>query len=111
MARCEILIAVERHYAVALGKYEVAEHAIEGVVGLKAVIEADARIRVEKKTLKVKMDRITYLIRAQVDPDWEPGHIRPVQPHKCVDRTGPVSRTAYGALTRWAQRRPISRKS
>lgn len=98
MARSPILVSLERHYALALGKFEIAEHAIEDVIGLKAVIEADARIQIEKKKLKVKMDRIAYLIRVQVDPDWEPGHIRPIHLRNKSRRQGEVSKAAYRVL-------------
>lgn len=98
MARSEVLVALERQYALALAKYEVAEHAIEGVIGLKAVGEADARVQVEKRKLKVKMERITYLIRVQVDPEWEPGHIRPIHQKKNPSRQGEISKAAYRVL-------------
>jgi hypothetical protein len=98
MARSEILISLERQYAIALGHFEVAEHAIEPVIGLKAVIAEDARIQVEKKKLKLKMERLAHLIKVQVDPDWHPGHIRPIQPRKRSDRRGEVSKAAYRVL-------------
>jgi hypothetical protein len=98
MARSEILVSLERHYALALGRYENAERAIEPVVGLKAVVAEDERIQAEKKKLKEKMERITYLIRVQIDPDWEPGHIRPVIPKVNKNRQGKIARAAYKVL-------------
>lgn len=94
----EIRASLERQYAIALGHFEAAERAVETIVGLKAMIEADARITAEKKKLREKMDRIAHLLRVQVDPDWEPGHIRPIRPRKTVRRQGALSIAAYKAL-------------
>lgn len=98
MSRPEVLVALERDYAIALGKYENAERAIETVIGLTAIEAADRRITAEKKILREKMERITGLIRLQVDPEWEPGHIRPIQPRAKSERHGEVSKAAYRVL-------------
>lgn len=98
MSRPEVLVALERDYAIALGKYENAERAIETVIGLAAIEAADRRITAEKKILREKMERITSLIRHQVDPEWDAGHVRPIQPRAKSERHGEVSKAAYRVL-------------
>lgn len=97
-SKYEIRVALERDYALALGRYENAERAIETVVGLAAIEAADRRITAEKKILREKMERLTYLLRAQVDPEWDPGSVRPIQPRKTSERQGEISKAAYRVL-------------
>lgn len=98
MGRSHFLVAMERQYAIALGWFEVTEHAAETVVGLKALIEADARVTAEKRRLKEKMERIALQIRTQCDLEWEPGHIRPIKPRRRSDRQGEISKAAYRVM-------------
>jgi len=95
MDHYEFLLAAERKYAIALGRYEVAEHAVETLVGLKAIEEADLRIQRERAKLKTEMERIAGTIRRLSDPDWTPDHIRPLQLLKSPRRAGEVSKLTY----------------
>lgn len=92
-----ILVQLERDYAIALSQYERAEEATETIVGRKALEEADRQIIARRKALKEKMERISYLIRAQVDPEWTPGHIRPHHVRK-TERRGGIAKAAYKVL-------------
>jgi hypothetical protein len=94
----EILASLERQYAITLGHYEVAEHAVEPLVGLKAVIAEDDRIQARKRILREKMDRITYLLRVQVDPEWEPGHVRPIYQKRRLGGKSYIAKAAYRVL-------------
>ena len=98
MARSQVLIALERQYAIALGKYQTAELATETIVGLAALEEADRRITAEKKILREKMERIASSIRHQVDPGWQPGHIRPKHLKRTYKPQGSISKAAYKVL-------------
>ena len=98
MTGSPILLSLERQYAIALGQYKVAEHAIEAVVGLKAVVAEDRRIQARKKALQAKMDHIAYLIRVQVDPAWEPGHVRALRSRQNVGRQGYIAKAVYRVL-------------
>ena len=70
MDHAHFLVALERKYAIALGHYEVAEHATETIVGLKALAQADGRIQAERKRLNAEMERIADAIRRVVDRAW-----------------------------------------
>jgi hypothetical protein len=98
MGKSYFVIEMEKQYAIALGQYEVAEHAVEPIVGLKALAEADARITAKKRALREKMDRISLQIRLQYDPEWEPGHIRPILERERHDRRGEIAKAAYKVL-------------
>jgi hypothetical protein len=76
MDHYQFLVAVERKYALALGRYDAAEHATEVIGGVKALAEADLRIRAEKKKLKAEMERIAASIRSVCDPEWTPGQLK-----------------------------------
>lgn len=98
MSTSHFFTEMERQYAVLLGRYQVAEHATETIVGLKALTEADARISKERRGLQQKMDRIVVQIQGQCDPDWTPDHIRPVVERTQNDRRGEISKAAYKVL-------------
>ena len=98
MTKPYFVVAMERQYAIALGRYETAEHAVETVVGLKGVIAADLRIASQKRALTEKMERISLQIRLQYDPEWEPGHIRPIQPRGKYRPKGEISTAVYRVL-------------
>lgn len=93
----EIRVKLERDYAIALSRYERAEMATETVVGLAALKAADARIIAERKVLREKMERLSYLLRLQVDPEWTDAHIRPLHV-RTSDRQGQISKAAYRVL-------------
>lgn len=95
MEHYEFLLAAERKYAIALARYEAAEQATETIVGLKALAAADLRIQAERKKLREEMERITVSIRRLCDPDWTPGHIKPLHLRKSTRRAGDVSKMAY----------------
>lgn len=89
----------ERSYRLALGEYERAEQEIETVVGLKALEAADRRIQARKRVLKEKMDKIDYLLRSLVDPEWTPHHLAPLYPRK-TRRKNSIAKAAFQALRR-----------
>lgn len=93
----EILVKLERDYAITMSRYERAELATETLVGLKALEAADRRIQAERKVLQEKMERISYLIRLQVDPEWTPDHIRPLHVPK-RERRGEIAKHAFKVL-------------
>lgn len=95
----EIRIALERDYRLALGEYERAEMPTETIVGLKALAEADRRIQARKRVLREKMERLDYLLRLQVDPEWTPHHLTPLHPRK-TRRKGVIAKAAYQTLRR-----------
>lgn len=96
MVKPRILAALEREYARLLGEHETAELAIEPVVGLAAIAEADRQISERKAALRVKMDRISLQIRVEFDAMWTPHHITP-RPPRFRRRSG-LSRAAYKVL-------------
>lgn len=106
MDHYEFLVAAERRYAIALGHYEVAEYAIETVVGLKALDEADVKIVAKKARLKAEMERIAGTIRRLWDPEWTPGHIRPLHLRKKTRRAGEVSKLTYRVMRE--EKRPMT---
>lgn len=93
----EILSKLERAYALALGEYQTAEIATETIVGIAALEAADRRIQARRAVLQEKMDRIDYLIRLQVDPEWDRSSVRPLIPRSNRGK-GAVSKLAYGIL-------------
>ncbi len=93
----EIRVKLERDYRIAMSKYERAELAVETIVGLKALAEADAAIQARKRVLKEKMERIDYLIRLQVDPEWTPHHLTPLHVRRKRQK-GSIAKAAYQAL-------------
>jgi hypothetical protein len=95
MDHYQFLVATERKYAIALAKYEVAEHATETLVGLKAIEDADARIQRERAKLKAEMERIAGTIRRLCDPEWTPDHVRPLHLRKMPNRAGEISKLTY----------------
>jgi hypothetical protein len=103
MDHYEFFVAAERKYAIALAHYEVAEHATEVVVGLKALTEADHRIQLKKLKLRDDMNRIARSIRKLCDPEWTPGHIKPLHVRTKTRKAGEVSKAAY-AIMRQEQR-------
>lgn len=90
----ESLVALERDYRIVMSKYERAELATATIVGVKMVAEADRRIQAEKRVLREKMDKIDYLIRLQVDPEWTPHHLTPLHV-RTRKRKGSISKEAY----------------
>lgn len=92
-----ILVKLEREYAICMSRYERAELAVEPLVGRAMIEAADKRIIAERKVLKEKMDKIDYLIRIQVDPEWTPHHIVPLHAHQ-KGRQGQISKAAYRVL-------------
>lgn len=98
-SRHEIRVALERDYSLALGEYERAEEPAERTVGLKAHAEAARRIEAHKRVLKEKMERLDYLLRLQVDPEWTPYHLEPLYPRK-TRRKGSIAKAAYQTLRR-----------
>lgn len=108
----EIRAALERRYSLALGEYERAEMPTETIVGLKALEAADRRIQARKGVLKEKMEKIAYLLRLQVDPEWTPHHLKPLAPRK-TRRKGSIAKAAYQVLrlaSRPMKTREISRE-
>lgn len=93
----EILVKLERDYRIAMSKYERAELPTETIVGVKMVAAADQRIQAEKRVLKEKMEKIDYLIRLQVDPEWTPHHLTPLH-ERAPRRRGSISKEAYKVL-------------
>ena len=93
----EIRVALERDYALALGAYETADQAAETVVGLAALTAADKAITARKRVLTEKLVRLDYLLRAQVDPQWTPYHLKPIHP-KTGSRRGAIAKAAYRVL-------------
>lgn len=93
----ETRVKLERDYAIALSRYERAELATETVVGLAALEAADRQIIAERKVLREKMDRLSYLLRLQVDPEWNDDHIRPLHVPR-HDRHGQIAKAAYRVL-------------
>lgn len=93
----EIRVKLERDYRLALGEYERAEEPAERTVGLKAHAEADRRIQARKRVLREKMERLDYLLRLHVDPEWTPHHLTPLYPRK-TRRKGVIAKAAYQTL-------------
>lgn len=93
----EIRVKLERDYRICMSRYERAELATETIVGLKALAEADHRIRAERRVLKEKMEKLDYLLRLQVDPDWTPDHLTPLHIRK-HGRRGEIGKAAYKVL-------------
>lgn len=93
----EILVALERDYRIAMSKYERAEMAVETIVGVKMLASADQRIQAQKRALKEKMDRLDYLIRSQVDPEWTPHHLTPLHVRRKRPK-GSIAKAAYQTL-------------
>jgi hypothetical protein len=100
----EIRAKLERDYAILLSKYERAEIAVETIVGLQALEAADRRIAAQRKVWREKMDKLSYLLRLQVDPEWTDGHIRPLHERKSRAK-GDISKAAYRILK--AAREPL----
>lgn len=96
-SRHEIRRALEKDYCITMGEYERAEWPTERIVGLKALAEADRRIQARKKVLKEKMERLDYLLRLHVDPEWTPHHLTPLHPRK-TRRKGSIAKAAYQTL-------------
>lgn len=95
MARQQGLKELEREYALLLGRYETAEIAIEGVVGMAAVEAADRAITAEKAELRDQMDRIAHTIRTKFNHRWQPYHIRPLHPRV---KRGDYSRAGFEVI-------------
>jgi hypothetical protein len=93
----DIRAKLERDYAITLSRYERAEIAVESIVGLAALEAADRRITAYRKVLKEKMERLSYLLRLQVDPQWTDEHIQPLHERKTRFR-GEIAKTAYRVL-------------
>lgn len=93
----EILAAQERSYRICMSQYERAELAVETIIGVKALAEADAAIQARKRVLKEKMEKIDYLIRLQVDPEWTPHHLTPLHIRRRRAK-GSIAKAAYQAL-------------
>jgi hypothetical protein len=100
----DIRAKLERDYAITLSRYERAEIAVETIVGLAALEAADRRIAAYRKVLKEKMERLSYLLRLQVDPEWTDEHIQPLHERKTRFR-GEIAKTAYRVLK--AAREPL----
>lgn len=96
MGNPRILTALEREYARLLGEYEIAELAIEPIVGLAAVDAADREISARKSALRFKMDQISLQIRVEFDAMWTPHHLTPLKPRR-RRRVG-QTQAAYKAL-------------
>lgn len=92
-----ILVKLERDYRICMSRHERAELATETIVGVEMVAAADRRIQAERRVLKEKMEKIDYLIRIQVDPEWTPHHLTPLHVHK-PGRQGAISKAAYQVL-------------
>lgn len=95
----EIRVSLEHDYRLAWGEYERAEQPAERTVGLKAHAEADRQIQARKKVLREKMERLDYLLRLQVDPEWTPHHLTPLHPRK-TRKKGSIAKAAYQTLRR-----------
>lgn len=100
-----ILAKLERDYRICMSRYERAEMASETVVGLKMLEQADKKIVAERRVLAEKMEKISYLIRVQVDPEWTPGHLSPLHVHRKAKR-GVFANAAYRVLK--AAKEPLS---
>lgn len=96
-SRRDIKAKLERDYAIALSRYERADLATQTIVGLKALEEADRRIQAERRVLREKMERISDLLRHQVDPLWTPLHIKPLHTYK-RERQGQISKATFRVL-------------
>lgn len=96
MANPRILAALERDYTRLLGEYEAAEEAIEPIVGLAAIAEADREITARKADLKSRMARISLRIRVEFDAMWTHHHLTPLRP-RVRPRYG-QTKAAYKAL-------------
>lgn len=93
----EILAAHERNYRIAMSHYERAELAVETIIGVKALAKADEAIQARKRVLKEKMQKLDYLIRSQVDPEWTPHHLTPLHVRRKRQK-GSIAKAAYQAL-------------
>ena len=80
-----------------MSRWERAELEIEDVVGMKALAAADKRIQAFKRVQVEKMEKISYLIRLQVDPEWTPDHLTPLHERKSR-RRGQIAKNACRAL-------------
>lgn len=98
----EIRIKLERDYRIAMSQYERAELAVETIIGVKALAKADEAIQARKRVLKEKMERLDYLIRLQVDPEWTPHHLTPLHIRRKRPK-GSIAKAAYQALRQAAQ--------
>lgn len=93
----EILAAHERSYRICMSHYERAELAVETIIGVKALAKADEAIQARKRVLKEKMQKLDYLIRSQVDPEWTPHHLTPLHVRRKRQK-GSIAKAAYQAL-------------
>lgn len=92
-----ILVRHEREYRICMSRYERAELATETLVGREMIEAADKRIIAERRVLREKMEKIDYLIRIQVDPEWTPHHLVPLHVHRSY-RQGEISKAGYKVL-------------
>lgn len=93
----EIRVKLERDYRICMSRYERAELATETIVGVKALAAADLRIQAKRRVLKEKMEKLDYLLRLQVDPEWTPHHLTPLHVYE-RRRKGSISKEAYRVL-------------
>lgn len=100
----EIRVKLERDYRICMSKYERAELATETIVGVKALAAADLRIQAKRRVLKEQMEKLDYLLRLQVDPEWTPHHLTPLHVYE-RRRKGSISKEAYRVLK--AARTPL----
>lgn len=100
----EIRVKLERDYAILLSRYERAEVAVETIIGMAALEAADRRIVAQRKVWREKMDKLSYLLRLQVDPEWTDDHIKPLH-ERASRRKGEIAKIAYRVLK--AARTPL----
>jgi hypothetical protein len=105
MARSNLLIALERQYARLLGRYEVAEQAVETVYGLHAVLAKWDEIESDKKLLKRKMEQVAGTIM-QFDPAWVAERVKPIHPKARFGAVSSISRSALSFMR--TEAKPLS---
>ena len=90
------LNALNRRYALLLGRYEVIEQECEWVLGgAHALIEA--RVESEKVLMRRVLDAMEIVAR-DVEPEWSPRLAPPIYPKRRDAATGRMARTGLAVL-------------